>query len=178
MNTAIRTPPTRPATRTWWRACTRNVGAYGMTAVLGLGTMSAAVRGCGDDPPTPRERVIEITNLRRDENDVAPVRTNADLNWAAQLHSQDQADRDVMSHTGSDGSNAGQRISRQGYRWITYGENVAAGYPTASAVMRGWMNSAGHRRNILHPGFKDIGVGLATSDDGTRYWTMVLASRG
>jgi len=140
--------------------------------------MSAAVRGCGDDPPTPRERVIEITNLRRDENDVAPVRTNADLNWAAQLHSQDQADRDVMSHTGSDGSNAGQRISRQGYRWITYGENVAAGYPTASAVMRGWMNSAGHRRNILHPGFKDIGVGLATSDDGTRYWTMVLASRG
>ncbi|MBA3398727.1 MAG: CAP domain-containing protein [Acidimicrobiia bacterium] len=80
-----------------------------------------------------------------------------------------------MSHEGSDGSDPGTRIRRQGHRYSTWGENVAAGYRTANDVMRGWMNSPGQRANILNGRFTDIGIGLATSADGTRYWTMVLA---
>ena len=161
--------------RRWWTACSRQMGAYGMTAVLGMGAISAAARSCGDAPPTQGERVIEIVNQRRAEAGRSPVRADADLNRAAQLHSKDQASHDRMSHIGSDGSNAGQRISRQGYRWSTWGENVAAGYPNAREVMRAWMNSPGHRRNILNSDFTEIGVGVARADDGRRYWTMVLA---
>jgi uncharacterized protein YkwD len=97
------------------------------------------------------------------------------LNTAAAVHSADQAARNQMTHTGSDGSNAGDRISAAGYQAGTWGENVAAGYTSASSVVAGWMGSSGHRANILNPAFTQIGVASATAADGTRYWTMVLA---
>jgi uncharacterized protein YkwD len=81
----------------------------------------------------------------------------------------------TMSHTGSDGSDAGDRIARAGYSASTWGENVAAGYPSASSVVDGWMGSSGHRQNILNPAFTHIGVASARAADGTLYWTMVLA---
>ena len=80
-----------------------------------------------------------------------------------------------MTHTGSDGSDAGTRIGRAGYSAGTWGENVAAGYGSASSVVDGWMNSSGHRANILNGAFTQIGVAVAYSADGTAYWTMVLA---
>ncbi len=80
-----------------------------------------------------------------------------------------------MGHTGSDGSNAGDRIRANGGSFGTWGENVAAGYGSAAGVVDGWMNSAGHRANILNPAFTRIGVAIATSADGTPYWTMVLS---
>jgi len=177
MNSAAEQRSTiEPARRgRWWAHCTRQLGAYGMTAVLGVGAIGSLARGCEDDPPTPRERVVQITNERCVENGQPRVRANAKLNEAAQLHSRGRARNDRMSHEGSDGSDPGTRIRRQGYRYSTWGENVAAGYRTANDVMRGWMNSPGQRANILNGRFTDIGIGLATSADGTRYWTMVLA---
>jgi uncharacterized protein YkwD len=74
-----------------------------------------------------------------------------------------------MSHTGSDGSSPGDRITRAGYTWSAYGENVAYGYATPEQVMNGWMNSPGHRANILNCSFKEIGVGLAQPGS---YWTQ------
>lgn len=74
-----------------------------------------------------------------------------------------------MSHTGSDGSDPGARITRAGYTWSTYGENVAYGYSTPEKVMEGWMNSQGHRENILNCSFKEIGIGLAQPGN---YWTQ------
>ena len=81
-----------------------------------------------------------------------------------------------MTHTGSDGSNAGDRIARAGFSAGTWGENVAAGYATAASVVDGWMNSSGHRANILDPSFTHIGVAVANAAEGTPYWTMVLAA--
>ncbi|MCB0905879.1 MAG: hypothetical protein KDB63_02035 [Nocardioidaceae bacterium] len=52
------------------------------------------------------------------------------------------------------------------------GENIAAGYPTAASVMKGWMHSAGHRENILNKSYTRIGLGLARTSDGTRYWVQ------
>ena len=80
-----------------------------------------------------------------------------------------------MSHTGSDGSTMVQRIDRVGFPWRSVAENVAYGYASAAAVMTGWMNSSGHRRNILSSN-THIGVGLAYGSDGLPYWTQVFAT--
>jgi uncharacterized protein YkwD len=77
-----------------------------------------------------------------------------------------------MSHTGSNGSDMGSRVQDTGYQYSTAGENVAAGYPDAEAVMAGWMGSDGHRENILNPSFEHLGVGYSVGDDGNAYWTQ------
>ncbi|MFC0530174.1 CAP domain-containing protein [Phytohabitans kaempferiae] len=120
-------------------------------------------------------RVVEITNQERAEAGCGPVRVNTRLANAARLHSQDQADHNNMSHTGSDGSSPWQRSERAGYD-NAIGENVAAGYRTSAAVMDGWMNSDGHRANILNCDAKAIGVGLAYASNGTPYWTQMFGS--
>ncbi|CAL9374627.1 CAP domain-containing protein [Streptomyces sp. enrichment culture] len=112
-------------------------------------------------------RVVELVNQERAEAGCAPVTANSTLNTAAQRHSEDMASTGTMSHTGSDGSDPGERITRAGYAWSTYGENVAYGYSTPEQVMQGWMTSPGHKANILNCSFKEIGVGLS----GT-YWTQ------
>ncbi|MEU1896268.1 CAP domain-containing protein [Streptomyces pristinaespiralis] len=114
-------------------------------------------------------RVVALVNSERGKAGCSPVTLNAKLSKAAQAHSEDMAAHRNMSHTGSDGSDPGARITRAGYTWSTYGENVAYGYATPESVMAGWMASPGHKRNILDCGFKEIGVGLAQPDN---YWTQ------
>ncbi|MBE0568364.1 MAG: CAP domain-containing protein [Deltaproteobacteria bacterium] len=103
------------------------------------------------------------------------------LAMAAYLHSEDMALNDFFSHTGSDGSSAGERIARQGYPWRTYGENIAVGYPTVSSVVPGWLGSEGHCHNMMNPAFTEIGAGYAVGPFGgnpsARYWTFDLADR-
>ena len=83
-----------------------------------------------------------------------------------------------MSHTGSDGSDMGTRIQRQGYYpFTTWGENVAYWYPTLQAVMDGWMTSPGHCRNIMFSAFKDVGMAVAYTPSGTPYWTQDFAAQ-
>ncbi|MEU6812765.1 CAP domain-containing protein [Streptomyces sp. NPDC046831] len=112
---------------------------------------------------------MELVNAERSKVGCAPLTVNATLTKAAQAHSEDMAAHRNMSHTGSDGSSPGDRITRAGYTWSTYGENVAYGYATPEKVMAGWMSSPGHKANILNCGFKEIGVGLAQPGD---YWTQ------
>ncbi|MEU8915308.1 MULTISPECIES: CAP domain-containing protein [Streptomyces] len=114
-------------------------------------------------------RVVELVNDERRKAGCSPLTVNAKLTKAAQDHSKDMADHRNMSHTGSDGSSPEDRITRAGYDWSSYGENVAYGYSTPESVMEGWMTSPGHKRNILDCSFKEIGVGHAQPDD---YWTQ------
>ncbi|MER7489805.1 CAP domain-containing protein [Streptomyces sp. NPDC126497] len=113
--------------------------------------------------------VVELVNAERAKVGCSPVRANATLAAAAQKHSEDMAASGTMSHTGSDGSSPGDRITRAGYGWSTYGENVAYGYSTPGQVMNGWMTSPGHKANILNCAFEEIGVGLAQPGS---YWTQ------
>ena len=110
-----------------------------------------------------------------------PVSWSGALAMAAYLHSEDMVLNNFFSHTGSDGSSAGQRISRQGYPWRTYGENIAVGYPTVSSLIQGWLGSEGHCRNLMDPAFTEIGAGYAIGPFGgnpaARYWTFDLADR-
>jgi uncharacterized protein YkwD len=114
-------------------------------------------------------RVVQLVNAERAKVGCHPLTVNAKLTEAAQAHSADMAAHRNMSHTGSDGSDPGDRITRAGYTWSAYGENVAYGYATPEQVMTGWMNSPGHRANILNCSFKEIGVGLAQPGS---YWTQ------
>jgi uncharacterized protein YkwD len=113
--------------------------------------------------------VVALVNSERGKVGCGPLTVNAQLTKAAQNHSNDMAMNQTMSHDGSDGSSPGTRITRAGYTWSTYGENVAYGYTTPESVMAGWMSSPGHKANILNCAFKEIGVGHAQPGD---YWTQ------
>ncbi|MFJ8270676.1 CAP domain-containing protein [Streptomyces sp. NPDC094154] len=119
--------------------------------------------------PKATARVVELVNAERSKVGCSALTVNDKLTKAAQAHSEDMAAHQNMSHTGSDGSNPGDRITRAGYSWQSYGENVAYGYATPEQVMAGWMGSPGHKANILNCSFKEIGVGLAQPGN---YWTQ------
>ncbi len=109
-----------------------------------------------------------------------PVSWSGSLATAARLHSEDMVAGSFFSHTGSDGSSAGQRISRQGYSWRACGENIAVGVPTVSTVVQGWLESEEHCRNLMEPAFAEIGAGVAIGPYGgnpaARFWTLDLAT--
>ncbi|MBK3526402.1 MULTISPECIES: CAP domain-containing protein [Streptomyces] len=113
--------------------------------------------------------ILRLVNAERNKVGCQPLTLDPALTKAAQEHSADMAAHQNMSHTGSDGSDPGLRITQAGYTWSSYGENVAYGYTTAEQVMAGWMASPGHRANILDCGFQEIGVGLAQPGS---YWTQ------
>ncbi|WP_338671683.1 CAP domain-containing protein [Streptomyces sp. SCSIO 30461] len=139
-------------------------------------TKTASPKPAGTTAPEPAApasgdvaSIVALVNAERSKAGCSPVKLNAKLSKAAQAHSEDMASHKNMSHTGSDGSNPGTRITRAGYDWSTYGENVAYGYSSPESVMQGWMDSPGHKANILNCEFKEIGVGLAQPND---YWTQ------
>jgi uncharacterized protein YkwD len=98
------------------------------------------------------------------------------LTVAARGHSADMAARGYFSHTTPEGVEFATRITQAGYVWRGAGENIAKGYRTPQQVMTGWMNSAGHKANILNCGFRDLGVGVAAAADGTLLWTQDFAT--
>ncbi|MFS4093020.1 CAP domain-containing protein [Streptomyces sp. AF1A] len=114
-------------------------------------------------------RIVQLVNSERAKAGCSALTLNSALTKAAQAHSADMAAHQNMSHTGSDGSSPGDRITAAGYAWSSYGENVAYGYATPEDVMAGWMASPGHRANILNCSFKEIGVGYAPQGN---YWTQ------
>ncbi len=116
-----------------------------------------------------------LLNSVRMSNGSGNVSYDARLSAAAQVHSNDQLSMGNMTHVGSDGSNAGQRIAAQGYNPAIWGENVARGQQTEADVMTAWTNSNDHHRNNINPVFEDFGIAKAGSGSQT-YWTLVLAT--
>jgi len=122
-------------------------------------------------------RVIELINIERANAGLSALSAQGQLGSAAQLHSADMACNNYFSHTGLDGSSSGDRAQRQGYGSSFVGENIAAGYSSPESAVNGWMNSPGHKANILNADYTEIGVGYAfggNSDYGS-YWTAVFA---
>jgi uncharacterized protein YkwD len=125
--------------------------------------------------------VISLTNAQRTAQGLSPLSSNTLLQQAAQGHGNDMAVNDYFSHTGLNGSTPSSRVNATGYAWSALGENIAAGYTTPEAVVTGWMNSSGHRANILNSNFQQIGVGycyLATDTGSVNYryyWVQVFA---
>jgi len=118
-------------------------------------------------------QVLDLTNAERAKAGCGALRFDTHLRAAARAHSTDMAVHNYFSHTGRDGSDPGDRIAAAGFNIRRgWAENIAAGYPTAKAVMTGWMNSSGHRANILNCRLRALGVGVARSSGGRLYWTQ------
>ena len=124
-------------------------------------------------PPSDHEaQVITLTNAQRATAGCGPLRTDSRLIVAARAHSNDMVAQKFFSHTGSNGSTFVDRLAQAGYTTGASAENIAWGYRTPDEVVTGWMNSAGHRANILDCKSIAVGVGLALSADGTAHWTQ------
>ncbi|MFD9857619.1 CAP domain-containing protein [Streptomyces alboflavus] len=122
------------------------------------------------------QQVLDLVNAERQKAGCRPLTTNSKLATAAQRHSADMKARNYFSHTSPDGTDPGRRITAAGYRWSTYGENIARGQQTAKSVMTSWMNSSGHRANILNCSFKELGVGVVKGSGGP-WWTQNFGAR-
>lgn len=126
--------------------------------------------------------VLRLTNEFRAQNSLPALKSNAELQATAQGHSQDMAVADYFSHTGKDGSAPWDRAKRVGYAANSMGENIAAGQTTAQSVVQGWIDSPGHRANLINRSYTELGVGyfLLENDTGSvnynHYWTQVFGS--
>jgi uncharacterized protein YkwD len=130
----------------------------------------------GSGSSTVAGEVLRLVNEERGKAGCKALSSESHLVAAAQKHTDLQADQNTMSHQLPGEASMGDRVTAAGYQWRGLGENVAAGYTSAASVMDGWMNSPGHKANILNCSFEEIGVGLAKSSSGTQYWTQVFAT--
>ncbi|MGH2614452.1 MAG: CAP domain-containing protein, partial [Thermomicrobiales bacterium] len=136
--------------------------------------------GGGNYRPDNQERAfLGLINDHRRANGRGPLSLQNQLGVAAERHSQDQAGHDRGGHDGSDGSDAGQRITRAGYDWRAWGENVYwnSSDGSARAAFAWWKNSSRHNANMLSRTFTEIGVGRAQSESGWWYWTTTFGDR-
>jgi len=115
--------------------------------------------------PSVDQQVIDLVNQQRQQHGCAALTRSAQLSSAATTHSQDMALHDLFSHTGSDGSTMVSRAVAAGYSYSLLAENLAAGSATAEEVVTGWMNSPGHRANILNCNLHELGVGYYVQID-------------
>lgn len=132
------------------------------------------------------QTVLAAVNAARAQKGCGPLKLNSKLMAAAKGHAKAMAEKNFFSHVGKDGSKFSSRIKRQGYRYHAAAENIAAGQQSASQVVKGWLSSPGHRRNILNCRLKDTGIAVVyQSDDkpirGNRkayhyYWVQVFAA--
>jgi uncharacterized YkwD family protein len=116
-------------------------------------------------------KVIELVNDIRKSNGLSTFATNVDLCQVARYKSQDMVDKNYFSHTSPTYGSPFDMMKQFGISYRTAGENIAYGYRTPESVVEGWMNSEGHRKNILNPSFTQIGVGYVS--DG-HYWTQMF----
>jgi uncharacterized protein YkwD len=121
----------------------------------------------------PAAEINRLINDQRTGNGCEALTVNDQLATAARDHSAWMAQTGTFSHTGKDGSTFVVRARAAGYAQPS-AENIAMGYRTAAEVVDGWMNSAGHRANILNCQSKTVGVGIANAADGTPYYTQVF----
>ncbi|MET8450856.1 sigma-70 family RNA polymerase sigma factor [Streptomyces sp. NPDC005209] len=121
-------------------------------------------------------QVVALVNKERANAGCGPLTEDPQLDKAAQGLSDDMAARNFFDHTDPDGRDPGQRITAAGYRWSTYGENIAQGQQTPASVMDSWMHSPGHRANILNCSFKNIGVGVHKGSGGP-WWTQDFGAK-
>lgn len=143
--------------------CTGTPRRYYVVALDSEGkvSQSPAVKLCGGGgfASSAEEAVVRLTNQARVKNGCRPLVHDPKLHLAAERHSADMAAHDYFDHTSRDGRTFDQRIRAAGFTFHLAGENIAKGQPTAASVVRAWLNSPGHRANIMNCGFTHIGVG-------------------
>ncbi len=142
------------------------------------GTTSIGTGGGGGGQMSVQElawamQVFDLTNVERVNAGVAPLTWHDPTSQVAYDHSVDMDMRAFFDHQNPDGQMPWDRLSLAGITWSAAGENIARGQPDPVSVMTAWMNSAGHRANILSPSFTRLGVGVHDAAGGP-WWTQVF----
>lgn len=127
-----------------------------------------------DATKNQENEVIRLVNVERQKNGLAPLKANWELSRVARYKSEDMVARNYFSHTSPTYGSPFQMITDFGLKYTYAGENIAMGQRTPVEVMNGWMNSSGHRANILNKSYTEIGVGLAVNKSGQKYWTQMF----
>lgn len=154
--------------------CGYVIGRFSTSTSSG-GSSSASNNGLSS---AESQEMLNLINYYRATNGLAGLTIDAKLTAAAMVHSKDQANRCFMTHDGSDGSKAWNRMDAQGYDWSVAAENVAAGQTSVAQVMTAWWNSPGHRVNILKSNVKNVGFAKAVNSKCSNfatYWTQDFA---
>ncbi|WP_406699621.1 CAP domain-containing protein [Singulisphaera sp. Ch08] len=137
-----------------------------LVLVSGLGAVAQEEAKNLADVPA----LLKAHNRERAAENLDPLTANPKLEAAALAHARDMAIHDKMTHEGSDGSTPKQRIELQGYHGLGLAENVAYGAKRVPEVMRLWMESPPHKKNILGD-FTEVGFALVKGEDGTPFWS-------
>ena len=114
--------------------------------------------------------VVRLVNIERKKAGLAELKHNWELSRVARYKSEDMRDKGYFAHTSPTYGTPFQMMKSFGISYRTAGENIAKGQTTPAAVVNAWMNSSGHRANILNPSFTEIGVGYASGN----YWTQMF----
>lgn len=151
------------------------------TLLLSLSLLTTCAVASTPSAPTSvataryESRLLDLVNQARAKFGLREIESNPRLNAAAAWMAQDLSKSRQLSHTDSLGRRAGQRATEQGYDWSMVGENLALGYQTPESVLNAWLNSPGHRKNILTPDFQEVGFGLAPGRRPGQYvWVQVF----
>lgn len=120
------------------------------------------------------KEVVRLVNDIRLQNGLNALSENWELSRVARIKSQDMKDNNYFSHTSPVYGTPFQMIKNFGISYRSAGENIAKGQQTPQAVVNAWMNSSGHRANILNPSYTQIGVGYVA---GGKYWTQMFISK-
>lgn len=122
-------------------------------------------------------QVVQLTNQQRAKYGLKPLVADWQLARVARYKSADMRDRNYFSHTSPTYGSPFDMMKNFGISYRSAGENIAAGQRTAQEVVTAWMNSEGHRKNILSSGFTHIGVGYAQGGSKQHYWTQMFISK-
>jgi len=137
----------------------------------------AACGGGNVDLSAEGKKMLDLHNKTRAERGLPKFCVHPGLQKAARAHSKEMIAKDRFAH-----GNVGQRLRKVGYRWSTYGENIAGGsgpYRTPENRFEAWMNSSGQRANILNKNFREISTGAHTGTHKSySNWTMWTADFG
>lgn len=158
-------------------ACAYPVTSTGSGAVTRPSTAAEAPpRATGTAYGPTEARIFDLINAERRHQGLRPLVFNAQLNQMAKIQAQNMAYFQKMAHVIPNATlpTLGDRAHYVGYSYGRLAENVALGYPNAETVVEGWMNSHGHRQNILDAGVVETGIAVAKSATGGLYYCQVF----
>ncbi len=118
------------------------------------------------------EEVLDLVNEERNKQGLNPVMMNAELNHVATLKAMDMRDNNYFDHNSQNYGTPFEMLQRFGIHYSYAGENIAAGQKSAQQVMNDWMNSSGHRANILNANYTHLGVGYVEGGSYGTYWVQ------
>ncbi|MDQ0883919.1 CAP domain-containing protein [Peribacillus sp. V2I11] len=125
-----------------------------------------------EESQSVEQQVLSLVNEERSKSGLPSLEMDSDISNVAILKSEDMRDNNYFNHTSPSYGSPFDMMKSFGISYEYAGENIAAGQPSADAVMKSWMNSPGHKANILNKNYTHIGIGHVTGGKYTHYWTQ------